>query len=207
MRLVKLTLFYLIIIILAMTLSLAGVRLSISLAIFALIVLAIIYRHIHILFRTNNMQLVDKLVKDRKKEPFFAYLYAVAYETKEDQLQSLDVVIKKYKQPAVKYNYIFIKAMMEENLEEAKDAADKINKEPLASYAKCYIAAVEGRTADMRSAKLTQPWMQPAIEAIYAYTIKNEDAFQQYQKESINLARGVQKYALTHSFKEMQKKM
>jgi len=138
------------------------------------------------------MQLVDKLVKDRKKEPFFAYLYAVAYETKEDQLQSLDVVIKKYKQPAVKYNYIFIKAMMEENLEEAKDAADKINKEPLASYAKCYIAAVEGRTADMRSAKLTQPWMQPAIEAIYAYTIKNEDAFQQYQKESINLARGVQ---------------
>jgi len=207
MRLVKLTFFYLVIIILAMMLSLAGVRLSISLAIFALIVLAIIYRHIHILFRTNNMQSVDKLVKDRKKEPFFAYLYAVAYETKEDQLQSLDVVIKKYKQPAVKYNYVFIKAIMEENLEEAKDAADKINKEPLASYAKCYIAALEGRTADMRSAKLTQPWMQPAIEAIYAYTIKNEDAFQQYQKESINLARGVQKYALTHSFKEMRKKM
>lgn len=207
MRLVKLTLFYLVIIILAMTLSLAGVRLSISLAIFALIVLAIIYRHIHILFRTNNIQSVDKLVKDRKKEPFFAYLYAVAYETKEDQLQSLDVVIKKYKQPAVKYNYIFIKAIMEENLEEAKDAADKINKEPLASYAKCYIAALEGRTADMRSAKLTQPWMQPVIEAIYAYTIKNEDAFQQYQTESINLARGVQKYVLTHSFKEMQKKM
>lgn len=207
MRLVKLTLFYLVIIILAMMLSLAGVRLSISLAIFALIVLAIIYRHIHILFRTNNMQSVDKLVKDRKKEPFFAYLYAVAYETKEEQLQSLDVVIKKYKQPAVKYNYIFIKAIMEENLEEAKDAADKINKEPLASYAKCYIAALEGRTADMRSAKLTQPWMQPAIEAIYAYTIKNEDAFQLYQTESINLARGVQKYALTHSFKEMQKKM
>ena len=207
MRLVKLTFFYLVIIILAMMLSLAGVRLSISLAIFALIVLAIIYRHIHILFRTNNMQSVDKLVKDRKKEPFFAYLYAIAYETKEDQLQSLDVVIKKYKQPAVKYNYVFIKAIMEENLEEAKDAADKINKEPLASYAKCYIAALEGRTADMRSAKLTQPWMQPAIEAIYAYTIKNEDAFQQYQKESINLARGVQKYALTHSFKEMQKKM
>lgn len=207
MRLVKLTLFYLVVIILAMTLSLAGVRLSISLAIFALIVLAIIYRHIHILFRTNNIQSVDKLVKDRKKEPFFAYLYAVAYETKEDQLQSLDVVIKKYKQPAMKYNYIFIKAIMEENLEEAKDAADKINKEPLASYAKCYIAALEGRTAEMRSAKLTRPWMQPAIEAIYAYTIKTEDAFQQYQTESINLARGVQKYVLTHSFKEMQNNM
>ena len=207
MKLVKLTLFYLAIIILAMTLSLTGVRLSISLAIFALIVLAIIYRHIHILYRTNNMQLVDKLVKDRKKEPFFAYLYAVAYETKEDQLHSLEVVIQKHKQPAVKYNYIFIKAIMEENLAEAKDAADKINKEPLASYAKCYIAALEERTADMRSAKLTQPWMQPAIEAIYAYTIKNEALFQQNQQESIDLARGVQKYALIHSFKEMQKNM
>ncbi|MGE7110027.1 hypothetical protein [Lysinibacillus sp. NPDC047702] len=207
MKLVKLTLFYLAIIILAMTLSLAGVRLSISLAIFALIVLAIIYRHIHILYRTNNMQLVDKLVKDRKKEPFFAYLYAVAYETKEDQLHSLDVVIQKHKQPAVKYNYIFVKAIMEENLAEAKDAADKINKEPLACYAKCYIAALEERTADMRSAKLTQPWMQPAIEAIYAYTIKNEALFQQNQQESIDLARGVQKYALIHSFKEMQKSM
>lgn len=207
MKLVKLTLFYLAIIILAMTLSLAGVRLSISLAIFALIVLAIIYRHIHILYRTNNMQLVDKLVKDRKKEPFFAYLYAVAYGTKEDQLHSLEVVIQKYKQPAVKNNYIFVKTIMEESLEEAKEAADKINKEPLASYAKCYIAALEERTADMRSAKLTQPWMQPAIEAIYAYTIKNEGAFQQYQQESIDLARGVQKYALTHTFKEMQKNM
>jgi len=207
MKIVKLTLFYLAIIILAMSLSLAGVRLSISLAIFALIVLAIIYRHIHILFRTNNMRLVDKLVKDRKKEPFFAYLYAVAYETKEDQLHSLDVVIKKYKQPAVKNNYIFVKAIMEENIEEAKDAADKINKEPLASYAKCYISALEERTADMRIAKLTQPWMQPAIEAIYAYTIKNEALFQQHQQESIDLARGVQKYVLIHSFKEMQKNM
>lgn len=207
MKLVKLTLFYLAIIILAMALSLAGVRLSISLAIFALIVLAIIYRHIHILYRTNNMQLVDKLVKDRKKEPFFAYLYAVAYGTKEDQLHSLEVVIQKYKQPAVKNNYIFVKTIMEENLEEAKDVADKINKEPLSSYAKCYIAALEERTADMRSAKLTQPWMQPAIEAIYAYTIKNEAAFQQYQQESIDLARGVQKYTLTHTFKEMQKNM
>ncbi|MFJ7732901.1 hypothetical protein ACIQXF_13505 [Lysinibacillus sp. NPDC097231] len=207
MKLVKLTLFYLAIIMLAMVLSLAGVRLSISLGIFALIVLAMIYRHIHIVFRTNNMQLVDKLVKDRKKEPFYAYLHEIAYGTKEDQLRSLDVVIMKYKQPAVKYNYKFVKAIMEENLEDAKDAADNINKEPLASYAKCYIAALEGRTADMRSDQLTQPWMQPAIEAIYAYTTKNAAAFQQYQKESIELARGVQKFGLIHTFEEMKMNM
>lgn len=46
---------------------------------------------------------------------------------------------------------------MEENLEEAKDAANKINKESLTSYAKCYIAALEGRTTDIRSNQLTKP--------------------------------------------------
>ncbi|MGE7688414.1 hypothetical protein ACQKMI_04295 [Lysinibacillus sp. NPDC097214] len=204
MNITKLAIFYLVIFILALLLSLAGVRLSISLGIFILIAIAMIYRHIHIVFWTNNMKLVDKLVKDRKKHPFFAYLYAVAYGTKEDQLHSLETAIVKYKQPAMKYNCIFIKAITEENLEEAKDAANKINKEPLTSYAKCYIAALEGRTIDMRSDHLTKQWMQPAIEAVYAYKVKNEAAFDQYQKESIDFARGVQKYALIHTFEHMK---
>ncbi|MDM5247835.1 MULTISPECIES: hypothetical protein [unclassified Lysinibacillus] len=204
MKITKLTLFYLVVILVAMALSLAGVRLFISLGIIAFILIAMIYRHIHILFRTNDMKLVDKLVKDRKNDPFFAYLFAAAYGTREDQLHSLETAIEKYKQPAMKYNCKFLKAIMEENLEEAKDAADKINKEPLTSYAKCYIAALEGRTADMRSDQLTQQWMQPAIEAVYAYKVKNEAAFEQNQKESIAFARGVQKYVLIHTFEQMK---
>ncbi|MGE7945533.1 hypothetical protein [Lysinibacillus sp. NPDC093688] len=204
MKITKLAIFYLVIFMLALLLSLAGVRLSIVLGIFILIAIAMIYRHIHIVFWTNNMKLVDKLVKDRKKHPFFAYLYAAAYGTREDLIHSLETAIETYKQPAIKYNYKFIKAIMEENLEEAKDAANKINKEPLTSYAKCYIAALEGRTTDMRSDQLTKAWMQPAIEAVYASTLKNEAAFGQYQKESIAFARGVQKYALIHTFEHMK---
>ncbi|SKB45681.1 hypothetical protein SAMN06295926_102577 [Lysinibacillus sp. AC-3] len=143
MKITKLAIFYLAIFMLALLLSLAGVSQSISLGIIILIVIAMIYRHIHIVFWTNNMKLVDKLVKDRKKHPFFAYLYAVAYGTKHDQLHSFETAIGKYKQPAMKYNCKFIKGILEENLEEAKDAANKINKEPLTSYAKCYIAALE----------------------------------------------------------------
>ncbi|GAB0169167.1 YrzE family protein [Lysinibacillus sp. CTST325] len=204
MKIIKLTIFYLFIFILTLLLSLAGVRLSITIGIIALIVIVMIYRHIHILFRTNNMTMVDKLVKNRKNDPFFAYLYAVAYGTSEDQLHSLETAIVKYKQPAMKYNCKFIKAIMEENLEEAKDAANKINKEPLTSYAKCYIAAFEGRTTDMRSDQLTQPWMQPAIEAVYAYKIKNETALHHHAQESIEMARGVQKYVLIHTFENMK---
>lgn len=204
MKITKLAIFYLVIFMLALLLSLAGVSPSISLGIFIFIAIAMIYRHIHIVLWTNNMKLVDKLVKDRKKHPFFSYLYAVAYGTKEDKLHSLETAIVKYKQPAVKYNYKFIKAMMEENLEEAKDAANKINKEPLTSYAKCYIAAFEGRTTDMRSDQLTQPWMQPAIEAVYAYKMKNETDLSYYAQESIEMARGVQKYMLIHTFEKMK---
>ncbi|KOP80264.1 hypothetical protein AMS59_02380 [Lysinibacillus sp. FJAT-14745] len=204
MKITKLAIFYLVIFMLALLLSLAGVRPSISLGIFILIAIAMIFRHIHIVLWTNNMKLVDKLVKDRKKHPFFAYLYAVAYGTKEDQLHSLETAIVKYKQPAMKYNCKFIKAIMEENLEEAKDAANKINKEPLTSYAKCYIAAFEGRITDMRSDQLTQPWMQPAIEAVYAYKMKNETALHQFSQESIEVARGVQKYVLIHTFEKMK---
>ncbi|MFJ6208575.1 hypothetical protein [Lysinibacillus sp. NPDC092081] len=204
MKITKLAIFYLFIFILTLLLSLAGVRLFITIGIIALIAIAMIYRHIHILFRTNNMKMVDKLLKDRKKDPFFAYPYALAYGTREDQLHSLETAIVKYKQPAIKYNCKFLMAIMKENLEEAKDAADKINKEPLTSYAKCYIAALEGRTTDMRSNQLTKPWMQPAIEAVYAYKMKNETALHHHAQESIEMARGVQKYALIHAFEKMK---
>lgn len=207
MKILKLTLFYLMIMILAIALSLAGVRMSVALGVFALIVIVVIYRNIHILYRTNNMQQVDRLVKKEKKQPFFAYLYANAYGTKEEQLKVLDDLILKYKQPAIKYNYMFIKALLEQNLTEANEAAEKIQKEPLSSYAFCYIAALEGRTADMHSDKLTQPWMQPAIEAVYSHTMEDKTTFDRFTKESIDVARGVQKYLLIHTFEKMKHEM
>lgn len=207
MRILKLTIFYLMIMLLAMAFSLVGVRMSVALGIFALIVVAVIYRHIHILYRTNNMQQVDKFVKNQKKQPFFAYIYANAYGTKAEQIQVLDEIIVKIKQPAIKNNYLFIKAILEQDLTAAKEAAQKIQKEPLTSYALCYIAALEGRTADMRSEKLTQPWMQPAIEAVFAHKMQDETAFDRFTKESIDAARGVQKYTLIHSFKHMKNEM
>ena len=209
MRIVKLTLFYLMMMILAMALSLAGVRLSVALGIFVILVGAIFYRLIHILYRTNNMQVVDKLVKQKKKQPFFAYVYANAnaYGTKEEKLKVLDEVISKYKQPMIKNNYRFHKAILEQDVKAAKEAAENIQKEPLTSYAFCYIAALEGRTADMRSDKLTQSWMQPAIEAVYAHSIKDNIAFDRFSKDSIDAARGMQKYSLLHSFAQMKQEV
>lgn len=207
MKIVQLTVIYLAIILLAMVLSLSGVRLSFSLGIIAVFVVAIIYRHVHILYRTNNMELVDKWVKRRQKEPIFAALYASAYGTVDEQIRAIDVIIHHYKQPAIKYNYLFTKAIMEKNLGAAKAAAQQINKEPLSSYALCYIAAMEGRTAAMRSDKLTQPWMQPAVEAVFAHSQKNQELFRQWADASIEQARGVQKYGLIHNFRQMEREL
>ncbi|MGE6516511.1 hypothetical protein [Lysinibacillus sphaericus] len=204
MRIVKLTLFYIGIITLSMALSLAGVRMSVALGFFAVIVTAMIYRHIHILYRTNNMQQVDKFVRDRQKQPFFAHIYALAYGTRADQIRVLADVAGKYKQPTIKYNYLFNKALLEENLEAAKEAAKHIDKDPIKSYAACYIAALEGRTSDMHSDKLTQPWMQPAIEAAYAHKLKDKQEFERFAGYCTDAARGVQKYALIHTFEQMK---
>ena len=170
----------------ALTLSLAGVRLSISLGIFALIAVGMIYRHIHILYRTNNMEQVDKWVKNHRKEPIFAAFYASAYGTKEEQIQAIDVIIHHYKQPAIKYNTSLLRPLWRRILVPAKVAARQIDKEPLTSYALCYIVRLEGRAADMRSDKLTQPWMQPAIEAVYACTIKDQANFRQFAMPASN---------------------
>ena len=126
---------------------------------------------------------------------------------KTEKLRVLDEVIVKYKQPMIKHNYLFHKAILEQDITAAKEVAEKIQKEPLTSYARCYIAALERRTADMRSEKLTQPWMQPAIEAVYALEIKDETAFDRFTNESIDAARGVQKYSLIHSFKQLKNEM
>lgn len=50
MKITKLAIFYLVIFMLALLLSLAGVRPSISLGIIILIAIAMIYRYIHIVF-------------------------------------------------------------------------------------------------------------------------------------------------------------
>ncbi|WP_341302658.1 hypothetical protein MHB44_10140 [Lysinibacillus sp. FSL H8-0500] len=100
MRIVQLMLFYLAIILVGMALS----WLSIALAIVAVIALAVIYHHIHILYRSSNMKLVDKLVKRRQKETIFAGLYAMTYGTKEERLYTMDAIIQRYKQPAIQYN-------------------------------------------------------------------------------------------------------
>lgn len=70
MKSIKLAIFFLAIFMLALLLSLARIRPSISLGIFILIAIAMIYRYIHIVFWTNYMKLVDKVVKNRKNHPF-----------------------------------------------------------------------------------------------------------------------------------------
>ncbi|UZM97240.1 hypothetical protein OL548_18665 [Lysinibacillus sp. MHQ-1] len=66
---------------------------------------------------------------------------------------------------------------------------------------------MEGRTAAMRSDKLTQPWMQPAVEAVYAHSQNNKELFRQWADASIEQARGVQKYGLIHNFRQMEREL
>ncbi|GLC88850.1 hypothetical protein [Lysinibacillus piscis] len=204
MRLLRLTMVYIAIFLLIIFLKLS---LPMSIAICMVVPTISTLHYWYVAYRTNNMRTVERFIKARQKEPIFKAAYLMVHGTEEELLEAFDVIIKKYKRPFIQYNYRFMKAIIQEDLEQAKQAALQIQKEPFASYAHCYIAALEGRTEAMYSEQLTQPWMQPAVEAVYAYTYKDDQRFEQCVQQSVEQARGVQKYTLIHNFAKMKQKL
>lgn len=155
-------------------------------------------------YRTTNMKKVAKMVTERKKEPIYSFIYAQSFGTIEDQLRAIDLILKKYRQPYMQHYYQWLRAIINQDLELALEEAEKIEKEPLASYSKAYVQAMLGNSEKALSYPLQSKWMQEAILAISAINENDDEAFEQYSNNSISAARGVQRFSLIHVFKSMR---
>lgn len=203
MKFFRLVIIYTVTIVAALFMATFGVDPKIAFSVVLVVALIMAYTQIHILFVTKNLKRLDEYVT-QQKNPMFRHLNAIAHGTIEDQLDAIDAILARYKQPMIQHTYLFTKAILLENFEVAEAAAKQIPKEPNRSYSLAYVEALKGNASEARAYTINKPWMLHAIEALIACEAKDKLTFEAEATKSIESARGVQYYQLVHGFKNMK---
>ncbi|WP_075618440.1 hypothetical protein [Paenisporosarcina indica] len=156
-------------------------------------------------YRSNNIKSIEKFLKANKKNPLFAYPLATAGGNHVEMEESLRAILAKHKQPYMQNVYHTILALHLDKIETANTYAQKIDKEPLKSYYAAFIAAKKGdfEEASRHEENVSVEWMLHALHALYAHEKGQHSVFETEAQKAIDESRGVQKFILVHSFKNM----
>ena len=153
----------------------------------------------------NREQAIEKNQIANKKKPLFAYPLALAHGNEVKIEESLRTVLAKHKQPYMQNVYKTILALHLKNLEAADIYAQKIDSEPLKSYYAAYIAAKKGdfEEAKRHEENISADWMIHAVRHISGIMGNHTTRFKLKTKKAIDGSRGVQKYIVIHSIKNV----
>src|SRR5690606_21463804 len=66
-------------------------------------------RMLYVLYGTKNIKSVEKFLANNRKEPIYAYVYEQANGTKEEQLNAIEQILKKYPKGYIYQNYRFVR--------------------------------------------------------------------------------------------------
>ena len=165
----------------------------------------VVLPQIFTVYRSNNEKSIEKHLIANKNKPLFAYPLALAHGSDEEVEESLRTILAKYKQPYMQNVYKTILALHLKNIDAADTYAQKIDNEPLKSYYAAYVAAKKGDfdEAHRHEDNISVDWMIHALHALYANEQGQQETFTTESKKAIDGSRGVQKYIVIHSLKQM----
>ena len=165
----------------------------------------VVLPQIFTVYRSNNENSIEKYLIANKNKPLFAYPLALAHGSDEEVEESLRTILAKYKQPYMQNVYKTILALHLKNIDAADTYAQKIDNEPLKSYYAAYVAAKKGDfdEAHRHEDNISVDWMIHALHVLYANEQGQQETFTTESKKAIDGSRGVQKYIVIHSLKQM----
>ena len=165
----------------------------------------VVLPQIFIVYRSNNEKSIEKYLNANKNKPIFAYPLALAHGNDVEIEESLRKILAKHKQPYMQNVYKTILALHLKNIDAADIYAQKIDSEPLKSYYAAYIAAKKGNfeEAERHEENISVDWMIHSLHALYSSEKGNQETFTIESKKAIDGSRGVQKYIVIHSLKNV----
>lgn len=165
----------------------------------------VVLPQIFIVYRSNNEKSIEKYLIANKNKPIFAYPLALAHGNDVEIEGSLRAILAKHKQPYMQNVYKTILALHLKNIEAADIFAQKIDSEPLKSYYAAYIAAKKGNfeEAERHEENISVDWMIHSLHALYSSEKGDQETFSVESKKAIDGSRGVQKYIVIHSLKNV----
>lgn len=159
---------------------------------------------LYVAYGTTNLDHVRNYLQKNKKDPMCAYLLTVENGTKADEIEAIDKILARYRQPVMQHTYEMNKAIRLDDFETAAHFADKLGSHYFAAYGKASIAALTGQFDEARSYTQKHEWMTAAIEVMIAYTANDKASFKTYGDEAIAKTKGMQRYTLVYSFRKME---
>ncbi|HWL22871.1 MAG TPA: hypothetical protein VNR38_03850 [Ureibacillus sp.] len=154
---------------------------------------------LNIMYGTKDMKKVERFLKSKLKEPIYAFVYAQAIKSKDEQLRIIEEILKKYPQKYIHHNYRFVRDMLNNDYLNALNEAEQIGKEPFMSYSKALVFATQNNREQALSFHLSKLWMREAIHATLAKAEENHNDYIKHKEKAIEAARGIQRFGLIHS--------
>ncbi|RHW38469.1 hypothetical protein D1B33_06210 [Lysinibacillus yapensis] len=155
---------------------------------------------LYTIYISQNSKRVAKFIKSKQKEPIYRYVYMQGHGSKEDQIEAIDAILHKYKQPHIQHYYRCLQFILKERYELALEEANQINKEPLMTYSNALVFAQMGKETEALAYSFSKVWMQESILASVARTKHDRISFERHAQAAIDSSRGVQRLSLIYAF-------
>lgn len=157
---------------------------------------------VYIIYMTKDMKKVDAFLTKNRTNAIFAYGYAVAHESDEKIIETIETILQTYKQPKVQAIYGANLAVWQQDAEALHRLAIHL---PTADYVNYYTASallMEGNVERAQALQTTikKSWMKHALQASIAQEAGDQTAYRREVELATSNARGVQHYVLVSLF-------
>jgi hypothetical protein len=151
---------------------------------------------------STNLKEIEKFLLKNKKKPEYQLFYGAAYHDKKEVNEAIGKLLKNpIIRPAFPI-YLTIQALMEKNIELAKEHIEKIKPGPYQNNYRSIIFIEENRFEEAKELidTLPKPWMVEALKVELAKNQQNHEQAKEHALNAINLGKGAQKYVLAKTF-------
>ena len=155
---------------------------------------------------TQNLKKLEKFIKSNNKNPVYYSLQMLAEGTDDQFRESLESIIKKYKNTKYEATYGALLAMMNGDYELAHRYNEPQLHKEVGQYTNYIIDVMAGKEiGDVPAFK--ESWMNTSIEAHQAAMRQDLLAFEGLANQATNQAKGIQYYGNYYTFKRMKESL
>ena len=167
--------------------------------------------YLYVILQSQNLNLINYILKRNKKEPSYAYILALKNEDITEMKNQLEKAINKYKNTTHVFSYTFILAILNENFEDARKQALATKNKGFREYHLALLDAYEGKGDQHFKSQFSKPWMNAAIKTTHYFIIGEIELYHQFKLETLKYSKGIQHAANFYSYqfnehKELNKK-
>lgn len=193
MRILNFIIIYVVVLALGMGAIALGVPQTAALWFFTIAAIVLVIGYMYAMTSTKNTKLTLFAIKFQKRSPMFAYVFAIKDGTLEDELEAIELVKKKVKNPETVYDYEFLGYIRQKDLVNAYEIIKQMKSSPRKRLNIAIYEAEAGKYGMARSHDLDFIWMEDYIEAYVANLQGNKERYEEYMQKTIEGTKGLQR--------------